>query len=693
MKLNRIWRSLGITMVLAAALLTTAVLFSQGATAAPSGDRLEQEMATVVTGTRFIGTIDAFGIHVYDVTIFDPRPIPAGPGVKYELNDVNNTGVQAIFFTNDQFLTWANSGKRPDSPDIQKILGAPSSAAGAPQNVDLIMVNDPPTEGYIVVFGSSVAGAPYEIMVAEMNGTTNGFLADESAQSTTAQEAQSDDRDVTAPAEEVDEEPAETPAETTTVATTTTTAETTTEVTADTTATETVAPIAPTVISTTTLIGVLDDPFQTHIFQFDVYDPRPRLSSASSAPGVKIELIDVNNSGVQAIVFTTDQFQTWATSLVPPDASMTRSGTPLDKIVLGPDSKGPVNVDIAEIQQPADMFLVVVYNGREPGSPYELRVKEMNGVVNGVLYDESAQSTTAQEMQPAVVPVAETEDDAEETTTEAPASAAPAARTITPGGTYTVRAGDTLGTIALGAYGNTAYYISIGAANPEITNLNVIEVGQVLNIPTQAEADRLLAAADTDSANTTTVVEATPTPVPAAAGTAPTATPTPVPAAGAAPTATPTTAPAAAAPTATPTAAAGASAGTIIEVATSSRQFEILLLALDLAELTGSLLEAGPFTVFAPTDAAFATLPEATLDSLLAEPAELARVLQFHVVPGRFTSADLTDGATLTTLLGDALTISIDGSGNTLVNGARIVNQDFNASNGVVHGIDSVLLP
>ncbi|MGB5052153.1 MAG: fasciclin domain-containing protein, partial [Caldilineaceae bacterium] len=107
---------------------------------------------------------------------------------------------------------------------------------------------------------------------------------------------------------------------------------------------------------------------------------------------------------------------------------------------------------------------------------------------------------------------------------------------------------------------------------------------------------------------------------------------------------------------------------------------------------TDGLKGAGPFTLFAPADAAFASLPEKTLDSLLADTAQLARVLQFHVVPQKLTAADITNGMTVTTLMGQQLTFGVSG-GNMTVNGANINASALPASNGTIFIVDSVLLP
>jgi uncharacterized surface protein with fasciclin (FAS1) repeats len=119
--------------------------------------------------------------------------------------------------------------------------------------------------------------------------------------------------------------------------------------------------------------------------------------------------------------------------------------------------------------------------------------------------------------------------------------------------------------------------------------------------------------------------------------------------------------------------------------------FEALVAAIDRAGLGPTLAGEGPFTVFAPSDEAFARLPEGTFESLLLEPDTLAKVLTYHVVPGRVIAAEVKGPASASTVNGEQLTISIDGAIH--VDGAQILSADIEASNGVIHAIDRVLLP
>ena len=129
----------------------------------------------------------------------------------------------------------------------------------------------------------------------------------------------------------------------------------------------------------------------------------------------------------------------------------------------------------------------------------------------------------------------------------------------------------------------------------------------------------------------------------------------------------------------------------IVETAREAGSFTTLLAAVDAAGLAETLARGGPFTVFAPTDEAFAKLPAGTVESLLADPARLTEVLTYHVVPGHVTTADASGLSSARSVQGDELPISIDGGIH--VGDASVVGADIEATNGVIHVIDSVLLP
>ncbi len=130
----------------------------------------------------------------------------------------------------------------------------------------------------------------------------------------------------------------------------------------------------------------------------------------------------------------------------------------------------------------------------------------------------------------------------------------------------------------------------------------------------------------------------------------------------------------------------------IVTVAVEAGSFTTLATALEEAGLVATLQGDGPFTVFAPTDAAFAALPEGALEGLLADREALTRVLTYHVVAGEVTSDQVVNLDSAETVAGLTLPIEVR-DGEVFVGGAKVVTVDVQASNGVIHVIDSVLLP
>ena len=137
-------------------------------------------------------------------------------------------------------------------------------------------------------------------------------------------------------------------------------------------------------------------------------------------------------------------------------------------------------------------------------------------------------------------------------------------------------------------------------------------------------------------------------------------------------------------------AATAAQAKDIVETAVAAGEFKTLAIALEKADLIKTLKGKGPFTVFAPTDAAFAKLPKAELDALLADKSKLAAVLTYHVVPGNVMAKDVKAGK-VKTVQGSDLTLTT--AGGVKVDNARVVQADIVADNGVIHVIDGVVLP
>lgn len=137
---------------------------------------------------------------------------------------------------------------------------------------------------------------------------------------------------------------------------------------------------------------------------------------------------------------------------------------------------------------------------------------------------------------------------------------------------------------------------------------------------------------------------------------------------------------------------AEANSDNIVEVAVEAGTFQTLVAAIQAAGLVETLSGEGPFTVFAPTDEAFAQLPEGTIEALLADVDALREILTYHVVPGRVTAAQVVQLDEATTVQGG--TVSISTSGDTVrINDARVVTADIEASNGIIHVIDAVILP
>jgi len=132
--------------------------------------------------------------------------------------------------------------------------------------------------------------------------------------------------------------------------------------------------------------------------------------------------------------------------------------------------------------------------------------------------------------------------------------------------------------------------------------------------------------------------------------------------------------------------------GDVLAVAKNAGNFTVLLRAIEAAGLAETLQGDGPFTLFAPTDEAFAKLPQGQLDSLLANPAQLKVLLLGHVVPQKVTAADAASQSSATAVTGASIAIAAKDSGVT-VGGANVVKADLAASNGVVHAVDAVILP
>ncbi len=136
--------------------------------------------------------------------------------------------------------------------------------------------------------------------------------------------------------------------------------------------------------------------------------------------------------------------------------------------------------------------------------------------------------------------------------------------------------------------------------------------------------------------------------------------------------------------------ALSAHAQDIVDTAVKAGNFKTLVAAVQAAGLVDTLKGPGPFTVFAPTDEAFAKIPKATLDGLLKDKAALSKILTYHVVSGKVMAKDVKPGM-VKTVQGSDITLAT--AGGVTVNGAKVVAADVAASNGVIHAIDTVIMP
>ncbi|MFT5590091.1 MAG: putative surface protein with fasciclin (FAS1) repeats [Bradyrhizobium sp.] len=134
-----------------------------------------------------------------------------------------------------------------------------------------------------------------------------------------------------------------------------------------------------------------------------------------------------------------------------------------------------------------------------------------------------------------------------------------------------------------------------------------------------------------------------------------------------------------------------ASATDLVETASTAGNFNTFLATVKAAGMTDSLRKQGPFTIFAPSDEAFAKLPDGTVESLMKDKVKLAKLLSHHIVPGKLLVAEVKPGP-LQTIQGDSINLTSD-NGMVTVNGARVTTSDLKADNGVIQVIDTVMLP
>ena len=235
------------------------------------------------------------------------------------------------------------------------------------------------------------------------------------------------------------------------------------------------------------------------------------------------------------------------------------------------------------------------------------------------------------------------------------------------------------------------------ASLSKAVSLTAIAAATLVSLPALAQSTpgSISPSAPTGATPGSVTEPATPSanPVPAAPASVPSGAPTTTDPATSTPA---TTDPATSAPATTAPATTGQTetgAGTIVDVATSNGSFKTLVAALKAADLTSVLEGEGPYTVFAPTDKAFAALPKGTVETLLKpeNKEKLKKVLTYHVLPGKVESATIKGGR-IATVEGSSVNLAVRGK-NVTVNNAKVTTPDVEASNGVIHAIDRVILP
>jgi uncharacterized surface protein with fasciclin (FAS1) repeats len=410
-------------------------------------------------------------------------------------------------------------------------------------------------------------------------------------------------------------------------------------------------------VKSTWVRGQLNEQFAKHYLGLEVIDEgQPVTIKMSYDPQDSQQLDD--SSGFH--LFTEAGFQQYAKAS-PPSESSIGSGSL--------ETMDGIKRKVADIvaNRASTIVTLVTYNDTTTPISYTLTGENIKFI------DASGEQVEGDRM---AAPAPQTADGTAADETAAPA---PAGTDITPGGSYTVQTGDTLGSISNRAYGTTGYWSAICSAN-SLASCDHIEVGVVLTIPTAEQAAAHLGGSGATPAPTEEAMPEQPAEM--APEVTPEATPEPTEEAMPEPTAE-------AMPE--PTAEADTGLGNLIDVAEGYEELDILLLALDLAGLSATISDGGPYTIFAPTNAAFASLPEARLDMLMADSSLLAETLKYHVVSGTLTAADLGSQSSLTTLEGSEISIGTSDDGTLQVEGVSIVTSDVAASNGVIHFIHQLL--
>lgn len=656
--------------------------------AAPVAQTLEaEEVAGLLPGGEFskiwLKLKPTNAADVMTVTTDWDRNFPENNGVGFYILDQDGL---ASVLNGSERLAEANlsAGSRPSpsSPDNQ--LGATVQGSGG--------------EYTIVLYNDSAGDANFTL------GVKNGVISDDSNQVTDVNAAPTaatgDDAEDTPDTDDDDTDATGTPEPAATTATTATTAAT---------ATATATPVATAAATTTPTVqsgvtatggvvraqemrGELNTQNAQHYYKLE-----PSERDADVTLTLAFEPQDSGELARRLNLWVVDQngFKDYS------DAS---KDVVLSEIAIAAGSSAPglpANQRQAKFKASGfGPYVVIVYNNAPVPGSYDLVAQ------GATLIDDSKQSITAQQSvsgtttSAAGTTVTAAATGTTDTTAATTETAASSGREGDPGGVYVVKSGDTLSLIARDIYGEIGLWEEICAFNG-LADCNNIEVGQEIKLPTREEIGAGIVAA----ATATPAATASPTGAAAAAAAAATATATATetPEAtgtvtsttGVTNTNTPTMSDTGATTTTTGTSNRGSSTAGVNLIAALEAEggFDTLVEALDAANLTAALEGAGPFTIFAPTDAAFANLPAGALDQLLANPTgQLTQILLFHVLPGSVMAEDIENGMQATTQQGKSVGFEVAGDA-IKVNGANVTVPDIMASNGVVHAIDTVILP
>lgn len=675
--LHKVWSALAVALTLVVAFTT---LVSATGKAAPVAQSLRaREVRGTLPGGKFaqiwLGLApETSGAQVTVVSEWD-RSNPLANGLNFYILD--DQGVRRV--GEETLSTIALGAGNPDftvnSPDNQ--LGASFNAIGLAQYT-------------IVVSNESSQDASFTLRV------TNGFILDESNQvvdpsapittttTTTATNTVATPAPTAVVATTTSTTTTAAPAVTTSVAATTTT--TTTTTTAVATPSATTAATTSSVVRALTLSGELPNQNDQHFLGLE-----PEGTDAQVTLRLTFDPQD-NTELARRLNF-------WV--LTPNGLQQMLEGADASDVAIAAGNRvfrAESNERVASFQADGPgSFTVIVYNNATVPGSYTVSVD------GGTLIDDAGQTKEGKAAGSAISATGVVTGSATATNTTTTAGATTtttttttAGRTGEPGGSYTVKSGDTLALIARDIYGDYRLYDRLCAFN-SIANCNVIEVGDVIKLPTQAQLSTTAVAPTATPAPTAAArVAATTAPTTTAGASAGTAVVAPTTGVTRTTGVTPTTNVTATTPVTTgraPASTTGA-AQTIYDILAANNNYSDLVTALDDSGLASTLDGAGEFTVFAPTNAAFTALRQRfnlTEAQLLALP-ELPDTLRYHILNGSIMAEAITDGLQQNTLQGKAVNFDIDGTG-AKINGASIIATDIEAANGVIHVIGAVIIP